>query len=41
MQYFNVVEPEDPFAMLHHAINTMNDDIAVSWNGNELRLFGR
>jgi hypothetical protein len=31
----------DPFAALHHAVNTLNGDVAVSWRGEPLVLFGR
>lgn len=37
----SVAASADPFAALYHAVNGLNDGVAVSWQGEPLILFGR
>ncbi|WP_210324546.1 hypothetical protein [Chelatococcus reniformis] len=41
MNYFHAPSLSDPFGALYHAVNSLNDDVGVKWEGERLRLFGR
>ena len=38
---FKAPLPADPFAALHRAVHSLNGDVSVTWNGEQLQRFGR